>query len=1394
MKKLLILSFIFSIFLVIFGSSDAISSLKISSLEQYQTGLDSENPNLKKSQPISQYGLYLNSNLDYFDTDLDLIVYNNVLCLSVDGSIDLPSSDFSINITNDYTVFDTFNIAYSDGDVWQPIEQISFTDLSIDCWYNSDNSEYNLIVGGDYSMCVNHGSLKMFFTNHDSNETILPSVLDETNDYFTNSDELLLRKEFTINDYPNSLYGTASTFSIAQADLYDVMLDLEVYEDDPIVEIVPKRFFKESGEQFSIGRDYGFYINTFPIGNGNFQSTVLIFDITTITDLVETIDCVIIEVKLLFQYEYLYINPDTNFVSVEGRIRDFSIGYSIQSNFGFVIPVPIVQTIGDFNHGYDFVIRYGEVNDYYLKDISFAGTLYNEQEVNLINGSLYDPNKDNGSFFTSWDYIYNPSSDPNKDMLILSNISYFMGFVPNTGFLSQALSTIVFFNDNISISEDVSNNENFSNWTNIGNERISTQLLYETRKDQINEYGNLTKTAGIVVNTGNNATGYGKNDPVTMYFRISSSTPVGEEHNYTRFVSNIGLKIVKRNDRSVKTMISSQDYFLRDIVYKDINVEMSTASYILPNGKNYFKFTPTYSAYYNFIVSGNDDAVVNLSTVEGQTTSDYGKKVSAYLETGETYYLETSLNNEEYGIFNLTVTLDTFSSNSSKTLTIRLSGTILKLQIDKNGGYKIGTNKPSIRFVLLDEWFQEVTASISPSLDVYLEKTKTYYLNIYNSNSGYVNCTTSFYEIAHLVEGDEVEVTSNNKLILFTFKAPLNVPDDVVYSIAFYGYLGALEPRFYGIADGTTMSTEGCYIINFELAANQEICFGGSAGGAFKVKLTKVVENYKWVVNNVESPTNTITLNRGTTTRIRLKINGFYFDGWINTFVGNGYSFNNGYLTISNDCIASDSAERDPYIHIYAIKNDSPYVLNIFVGHSLNISFSEYNDDISYGFSWKTFSNVEQDRITIYYRITLPNGESEVFEDLTGLRVGSLTSIQYKVETKLGYRGLEAVEVLIEKIVLKQEGRDTTIYNTQSQDFIWLTDIKQKQNFTMYPMMINPCFAGGTGVEGDPYLISCYRHLDNIRSAEDALNDIAFSFKLTKDIINAEGIRWQPICNFFGTLDGNHKKITGLKIFMQAESLKTIFGLFKFNHGIIKNLTVYDAQVDHPLVFGVLENIDAFLGIFAGVNYGIIDNCNIDMSNNTLFSLHSPNSYVGGITAVNFGEINNCIVKIFIIYGYGDKGGIAAVNFGKISDCDFYGSIRYFLIFHNYLDYDYPWQYSMGGITGINYAGTITGCTNFGELLYTEQSSDSFVLQPKMGHITGTDANGHYSGNYMCLQTAKVVGGNLKLCIHQVKVFGVVVSTTYHDQRLYVRSESVGKYDNEYSLVGVIAVYYNERL
>lgn len=203
-------------------------------------------------------------------------------------------------------------------------------------------------------------------------------------------------------------------------------------------------------------------------------------------------------------------------------------------------------------------------------------------------------------------------------------------------------------------------------------------------------------------------------------------------------------------------------------------------------------------------------------------------------------------------------------------------------------------------------------------------------------------------------------------------------------------------------------------------------------------------------------------------------------------------------------------------------------------------------------------------------------------------------------------------------------------------------------------------FAGGSGTEADPWLISTPGQLSLLNNYLGTEHSDKY-FKITTDMdmssYFAEGSAgynygwcWTPIGDsndlFYGKVDGNYRSLTGFKALHANHSGgESWIGLFgNTSAGFrLKNL-----NLGISFVTGYNQ-----IGGMVGVNYGEISNCHVTASGG-IFSLFGV--YCGGFAGMNYGSISKCSFK-GAVQGTLKVGGFAGVGFGSISDCFTTGSV-----------------------------------------------------------------------------------------------------------------------------------------
>ena len=208
---------------------------------------------------------------------------------------------------------------------------------------------------------------------------------------------------------------------------------------------------------------------------------------------------------------------------------------------------------------------------------------------------------------------------------------------------------------------------------------------------------------------------------------------------------------------------------------------------------------------------------------------------------------------------------------------------------------------------------------------------------------------------------------------------------------------------------------------------------------------------------------------------------------------------------------------------------------------------------------------------------------------------------------------------------------------------------------------ISYSFAGGSGTEGDPYLISNAEQLAYVAASVNQGVD-TFSgkyLKLTQDLhlMNKE---WSPIGNttyqFQGNFDGSNYTIYGLKISNEEITYSGLFG--NINDGIIKDLIVLEVDI---------QTSKGYAGIICGYsNHSnsetiVFENCHVQ--GNVKCSL---GSHVGGIVGRCNASIDRCSADVTTYSAvpegsrtnnYAYVGGIAGSS-NSITNCVSSGTMK----------------------------------------------------------------------------------------------------------------------------------------
>jgi uncharacterized repeat protein (TIGR02543 family) len=263
-------------------------------------------------------------------------------------------------------------------------------------------------------------------------------------------------------------------------------------------------------------------------------------------------------------------------------------------------------------------------------------------------------------------------------------------------------------------------------------------------------------------------------------------------------------------------------------------------------------------------------------------------------------------------------------------------------------------------------------------------------------------------------------------------------------------------------------------------------------------------------------------------------------------------------------------------------------------------------------------------------------------------------------------------------------------------------------------MWITGSFAGGTGSSGDPYQISNWTHMNNVR------DNMTASYILNNDLNSSTdgydtyasssangGLGWLPIGNDFpisfrGTFDGDNYTISDLYIDRSGTNFIGLFGCIYrtsiSNVGLLNvditgqnkvgGLVGYDYQSTFYNCFvtgnvtGTGDEIGGFIGYFGG---SVVDA--------SYASVHvTGNNYLGGFTGYLLGSINNS-------YATGKVTSTSATTVNQLA-----------------------------GFVGSNYRSRITNSYSTGSVHYATLSDPT--NKGFLGWISNSGGNYYMAGNF----------------------------------------------------------------
>ena len=1111
---------------------------------------------------------------------------------------------------------------------------------------------------------------------------------------YTNSDYLYGDSSKTIQDYKNEYYQSTSTIASG--------LTATATGDDPIVKIVPKEYFFLEDCTVYIGREYGFFITE---RDENQTVTVFVFDIITTTDVANpaTASQITVTIVPLFQYDYFVLSSENDYY-----IPTFFMNCDYSGGEDFlIIPRPSSNFI------------YEETTKYFIKDVTFGGSLMNQQHYNQYDELFYDGNEDLGSFFIRSQFEYKGVGKEKSGLenlvpyldFMVGMVSPFLGGTP--GAIMDVLSMIAAGVENApEMVEDTR--------TTVHYEELYMQCTFTSKKEQIDNNGYLNKDMfNKFSSTEADPVMFGRTTG-TDYIRCNFT--LGETEDwYTSFIRTLSLNIVTQDtdfvgNSTVTEYAKSSNchiYDVREPEIKELKFKGNTEyGYTLFEGKDYYHFMPNYSGKYILNFGATNNVVIKN-----------GNQILDVDQIGSNYYADL-VENENYQ-FEISCK-DTSSVGNYFNPIVEVSDDLSNCQVSANGRYlikyspaaagvlKIESDNVNNDLIILDDSLIKVAESNSNILHFVAEK-EDYYILVENTTNKQQLFSISINNPSAIDTETEKEVDLTENMVYYAFNV-----DEGYYTLSYYNYgngsviTEVVPPSM--VQD--EKSIDDCNLIDIYVPNKQTFYFGLKGEGSVTFKLVPSDNAYQWEVNGELIDGNEISLERGSSTLIRLKVGEFYFDGYIYKSINEaGYTYNSTQKTliIDSNCQLTNDEQTNQIGLMVAIDTNKLVTLSINVIYEKTPTFKFYSDQNGFGLEYSAITSVANESAEILLKLNLMPQIHSVTITLNPTKAQSAG--KYDLTSKINslqYTAYTNFIVTVEQVVITGAGGITTISCTNSL----------AMNYLSVPEIeMNRYFGGGQGYSSSPFEIDCFRHLNNIRYAigysfEGMIQvpRITAAFILTQDIV-AQG-NWTPIDTpFIGDFEGNHYEIKNLRIIISASEYEYDFQSFGLFSDIAAGGEIRNLELSSVMIEGSNYNGSKYIlaGAIAGSNGGTIENCEVDGT----ISVHRIKAWCGGIVGHNvMGDILSCTSRITII-GYGELGGIAGLSsFGStISNCTNYGLIEYYLQSESF------GTNNVGGIVGRN-SEKVSNCRNYGTIRYATANSTSRTLRPCMGQIVGYQESG----------------------------------------------------------------------
>lgn len=1049
--------------------------------------------------------------------------------------------------------------------------------------------------------------------------------------------------------------------------------------DDSITKIIPKELFTYVNEQLYIGKEYGYYINTYiPYRKDYLVSSVILIDVKR-----EYMDDFAFDVTIqpIMQLNYYYLTRENSSITLQGYEghEPETCTVMMDSNVNNAVVPMVSQGFNTTPASTTNYLQYKESDSYTISDISFISNIKNTNTANYGDGT-YNPQVDNGYFFIGSDYSYSAtkySAGGNATSAIKYlgeyAVSSAIGYVPVIGDLYSMTNDAIGIIDAITaVNTSIAYNETNKNYY------YEDTVLPPTRRGQLEKYNNLIKYSQMIINTyGSDRLYFKSGDYAKGTFEISH-TPTSQDKESTHINVDIAMKIVAKDGSVAEIKSSNYGFALNEGQPIYTELAENNNMYILPEHYIQYKFTPRENGVYIFDMDSKDlELYVNNKLIDM-----INEKYSKHLNRGQEYVIKIKNNSKE--LIQKPFVIDcegVYDEIVMKAGEERL----LKLANNNVNHVLLNTGHSDVIFrTLFEKNMISVKDNINKSEFATALSDKDYYVLVKNNSEQDKTVKIKNIEYVDIFETTtSLTIPSNSSIAKFKF-----------YASESKNYIFRIEKRGYNIK---IFNKDFCYqpylVSNFKDARLFEINL--KAGDIIYFELTKTYsEDFsnemifglnikkevagKWKVDDKDFTGNRYNVERGKSFNLKLEYAGdIYSTDYANQTSNYKliYFNDNGNIDIDSlSLLGTYSIEFeieytevfDDLKEIIKIKKFQ-FIINIIIQNEINNKISAYhlNNGIEISID-KNFINkikvrVQNGNYERYFELNQDKNYLNGFNQYIPIVSISVVSIWYK---------------------LKLDATGNNLTESEANNGSYGVNIS--------PLTANHIFSFGDGTKNNPFDIFRVEQFNKIKNF--ANGSYYFSQRGNLDFKNSSPDT--ILTRFYGFYNGNNFNIKNVKIFGQSSNFG---GLFSTLSGEIKNINL-------SINFEVTVTSFIHIGGIVYANYGILDNVIVDGN----IKAQTSGAVIGGIAGYNQGNIINSYSKVSIHTRY-DVGGITQYNKGNINNCKYFGVLYLYFVESSHA----------GGISGKS-SGSIEKCTVYGSILYKSPESNSRTLAPYIGSISGS--------------------------------------------------------------------------